>query len=434
MTKMLPVDFDRSRSYTTSEISKMLDIPGPTIHAWVARGEFGPVGKRGRANVFSGADVEKMARYREDNPGHESSSSTESVPMAATAVLATLAEVEREEAVDGHRYWFSSEVTGAAKAEEMTFGPIKLHVVLSNTREGQARVPKQDKHFRLDPGEAVVLANALANAENTWIFGPTGAGKTSGIKQMCALLNWPLYRVNMSGDISLDDFVGLPEVAIDETTGQAVTRFADGILIQAMLNGGVLLIDEFTATPAHVLMILQGVLERANDPAACWKEGESHVEFVNTANGGEVIHAHPRFRIIVTDNTNGQGDETGAYAGTNTMNEATRSRFTQWLLKSYPDEAAWRAMLKDKEGVSADVAKAIVQIAMEVNKGSALLGAETVTNGIVISPRDTLAIARLSRTFGDIGIAFRIGVINSMNSNDPDAQFLGDLIRAKLGF
>jgi midasin (ATPase involved in ribosome maturation) len=204
------------------------------------------------------------------------------------------------------------------------------------------------------------------------------------------------------------------------------------VLPQAMVNGGILLIDEVTATPAHILLVLQSVLERAENPAALWAAGKAHTTFGNSMNGGETIHAHPRFRIIVTDNTNGQGDVTGAFAGTNVMNEATRSRFTMWLHKDYPAEGAWRKMLRNKIGVDSDTAKAIVGVAMDVNKGSAQLGATTVTNNMVINPRDTLAVARLCLRFGDIGIAFKVGCINSMNPGDPDRQFVTDLIKAKL--
>ena len=283
-------------------------------------------------------------------------------------------------------------------------------------------VPTLDPNFVFDAGEAVVLANALSNDESTWIWGPTGAGKTSGIQQVCALRNQPLYRVNMSGDFTVSDFVGSTKVVVDETSGQAVTEFSDGVLLKAMLEGGVLLIDEVTATPASVLMALQAVLER----------GVSTVQFVNTENGGEVIHAHPLFRILVTDNTNGQGDLTGAYSGTHVMNEAFRSRFTQWLRKGYPEGKTWSKMVAAKTGLSFENATKIVKLAREVNKGSALLGASKVTNQMVISPRDTLSIARLFSVYGDMKVSFRIGLIDSMHVGDADRQFVIDLLNSMI--
>ena len=428
-----PTTLDPNTDYTTSDISSLLGIPVPTIHGWVARGLVLPYGKKGKANVFTAAEVAKMETLR--NNGGATVEAVKMIETSSPVHGAALSIITGEEKTPaplppGHRYWNQGKSEGTS--EEVEFGPIKLNTVVDNTEDGQSHVPALDPHFSFDSGEAVVLANALKRAEPTWIFGPSGSGKTSGIKQIAAVTNWPLYRVNMHADVSVADFVGSTEVVIDPDTGNAITKVVDGVLPQAMLNGGILLIDEITATPAHILLVLQAVLERAENPEELWANGESHTTFVNTINGGETIHAHPRFRIIVTDNTNGQGDITGSFAGTNVMNEATRSRFTMWLHKEYPSTGAWRAMLRNKTGVDAETAKAIVGVAQDVNKGSAQLASQTVTNNMVINPRDTLAVARLVKSFGDIGVAFKVGVINSMNPGDPDIQFVTDLIKAKL--
>lgn len=430
----LPSTINPAATYTTKEISTLLDIPVPTVHGWVGRGEFTPVGKRGKANIFTGVDVLKMAEYRNTAPkkATKAKAVVPASPVVHAAVLSVVSEPTPSALPEGHAKWFTGTEDGGREAEVVPFGPISLPVVRDNTVVGQGMVPSVDPNYSFDAGEAVVLANALQNAETAWIYGPSGSGKTSGIKQIAGILNWPLFRINMNGDFTVDDFVGTTEVVTDPKTGNAVTKFVAGPLINAMRHGGILLIDEVTATPAHILLVLQAVLERAEDVHGEWAAGRSHTTFVNTANGGEVIHAHPRFRILVTDNTNGQGDITGAFAGTNVMNEAFRSRFTMWLHKGYPTAGAWKKMLVSKTGIDADTAKVIVDVALDVNKGSAQLGATTVTSNIVVNPRDTLAIARLHRTFGDIGIAFKVGSINAMNPGDPDRQFMTDLIKAKL--
>lgn len=427
---MSTLTFDTNRLYTTKEVSDIIGIPTPTIHGWISRGWIQPTGKSGKNLTFDAATCERIAELRAAKG--KPAPATMTVPTMPSMVSAlALVKAAETASADGHRYWATGTL-GGAPTGDLTFGPIALPAIEDNTADGQSHVPAADPNFSFDSGEAVVLANALDKAEPTWIYGPSGSGKTSGIKQMASLTNWPLYRINMHADVSSADFVGTTEVVIDKETGNAVTQFVDGVLIQAMLNGGILLIDEVTATPAHILLVLQAVLERADNPHGLWADGKTHCTFVNSANGGETIHAHPRFRIIVTDNTNGQGDVTGAFAGTNVMNEATRSRFTQWLHKDYPAEGAWRKMLKAKCGIDAETAKAIVGIAVDVNKGSAQLGSTTVTSNMVINPRDTLAVARLAKTFGDVGIAFKVGVVNSMNPTDPDRQFIVDLIKAKL--
>lgn len=315
----------------------------------------------------------------------------------------------------------------------LNLGPFRAEALTTNTAEGATMIPEVDPDFELATDESVVLANAFLHAENTWVWGPSGTGKTSGVKQLAALLNWPVYRVNMSGDFSSDGFVGHTEVVVDDTTGQAVTRFVDGVLIRAMLNGGILLIDEITAAPPHILLALQAVLEQAPSVEAAWAADKSHCQFVNVANGGEVIHAHRNFRIVVTDNTNGQGDVSGMFAGTNVMNEATRSRFTQWHVKDYPERATWARMLVAKGGVGTKVAAKIVDVAFTVNEGSAALGSVRVTNNLVINPRDTIAVARLAKRFGSQTIAWKVGFLNSLHPTDPDRQFLVDLVKNSVG-
>ena len=405
---------------TTKEFAEEVGCPVTTVHGWVSRGFLVPCGKKGKSHLFDSADVPGMRKFYVENKV-----ATASPSKVVVAALASVSPAPKMES--GHRYPIFGASSG--KSESLAFGPVKIDTVTDNSLSSAAMVPRIDTEFVLDTMEAVVLANSLKRAEPAWVWGPTGAGKTSGIQQICGMLNWPVYRVNMSGDVTVSDFVGATGLVVDEATGNAVTEFVDGPLIQAMLNGGVLLIDEVSATPASVLMALQSVLERAGSPEALWEAGISHTTFVNTSNGGEVIHAHPRFRVIVSDNTNGQGDMTGAYAGTNVMNAAFRSRFTMWLNKGYPEGPAWSKMVAAKTGASFATATKIVKVAREVNKGSALLGASKVTNQTIISPRDTLAIARLFLVFGDVQIAYKVGLLDGMHASDADRQFVVDLLK-----
>ena len=428
---------ENTTKLTIREFAAAVGRDESVVRYWITTGELKTAGKRGRKSLLDASEVERMKSFprkkrRTNIKASKSFGSSETVYGSAAAAVAAEQQDEDDSPVatasvvtlpvDGHRYPAPRIERGGART--LTFGPVSVQTVTDNSVEGHARIPAVDVEFKLGTGEAIILANALANRRNTWIHGPTGAGKTSGIKYVCGLTNWPLYRVNMHGDFSFADFVGTTEVATDEH-GNAVTKFVPGVLIQAMVHGGVLLIDEFTATPPHILLALQAILEGF--------EVDGELTYTNTANGGEVVHAHPNFRVIVTDNTNGQGDTTGAYAGTNVMNEATRNRFQQWFHKDYPKATTWRSMLVAKTGCDADDARKIVEIAQEVNKGSSALGASTVTSNLLVSPRDTLKVGALARDFGDLQAAFKIALVDSLGQSDPDRQFLVDLLKNVLG-
>jgi MoxR-like ATPase len=357
------------------------------------------------------------------------------VPRNTMNSVAALKEIKPAHAAEVarvvHRKPYESTVT-IDDAEQLSFGPIKLDVIDANTPEGSTMIPNRDPNFSLGASETLVLAVALKNAESTWIWGPSGVGKTSGVKQIASILNWPVYRVQMSADFSLDDFVGTTEVVMTPTG--AVTKFVDGVLIRAMLNGGILLIDEFTGTPPHVLLALQAVLENVPNPVQAWEDGESHTTFVNTSNGGEVVHAHKNFRIIVTDNTNGQGDSTGLFAGTNVMNEATRSRFSQWFRKDFPSKEEWIDILHAKEPkLHIRSVQSIVEVAITSNKQSRALGAPTGVCDLIINPRDTLAVARLAGIYGSVSTAFMVSIGNAIDPTHPDAVYIRDLLKNIVG-
>lgn len=348
-------------------------------------------------------------------------------PVAkAAAALAAVVELPPTPQMN-RRTWYDDTVKMKCDGtSSIRFGPIELDVITHNTPEGAAMVPPIDPHYVFDTTEKIILANALKNDERTFVHGPSGGGKTSGARQICALLNWPFYRLPMSGDMGVAEIVGNTEVVVD-VNGVAVTAFVDGILLRAMLNGGLLLIDEITATPPHILLELQEVLERSIDPHGDWRRGVAHCRYY-CKQTSEIIEAHPRFRIVATDNTAGIGDTTGAYAGTNALNEAFRSRFTQWYRKDFPDFETWVDIIEANTGCAPSEATSIVKIATDCNRVSSLLpGTINSDVSFAINPRDTLAIARLTKIYGDIGLAFLIGYVDRLEGGDR--EFLLDVLR-----
>ena len=171
-----------------------------------------------------------------------------------------------------------------------------------------------------DDGRDIVVW-LMNPADPLYVFGPTGCGKTSCIKQLAARLNYPVFEVTGHGRLEFADLVG--HLAVKE--GNMVFEY--GPLALAMRYGGMLLLNEIDITPPDVAAGLNSVLDGS---PLCIAE-----------NGGELIIPHPMFRFAATANTNGGGDETGLYQGTQRQNIAWLDRFMLCEL-SYPNAISSR--------------------------------------------------------------------------------------------
>jgi MoxR-like ATPase len=241
--------------------------------------------------------------------------------------------------------------------------PMEVGVATLNQRKSlepfdQAFVPKHDEAWQIGEREMdfwEALAVALEATESPYIAGPTGCGKTAGVKELACVLNQPVRRVNCNGDMLADDFLGMQKVEVDPETGTNYTTWQDGVLPQAMRRGHWLLLDELDAAPEHVTMVLQSVLEMDHT-------------LVLLANGGEVVKAHPSFRIIATANTLGRGDESGLHGGRTVLDEAFLDRFGVTIRADYPDVETEVRILVSKSGIDEGTARRMVQCATAVRE------------------------------------------------------------------
>lgn len=150
--------------------------------------------------------------------------------------------------------------------------------------------------------------------ENVWFGGPKGTGKSETARQFAAVTRRAFKRINFHKYTSAEDYIG----AVGLENGQTV--FKRGDFLSAYTHPGtVILLDEVTNADPGELAPLNGFLEP-----------NSAVSF-----GGSVQTRAPGVLVFAADNTLGNGDDSGRYAGTRAMNSALVDRFARVVQFDY---------------------------------------------------------------------------------------------------
>ena len=164
------------------------------------------------------------------------------------------------------------------------------------------------------------LIEDMKEEKKVMLVGHTGCGKTSVIDQIGARMGQGVIRVNMNGQTTIGDFVGLWTVKGGETV------WVDGVLPKAMREGHWLTVDELDFAEAAILSVLNSVLEPGG--RLCLKE-----------KGHEMIDPHPNFRLFATANAVGcMASFRALYQGTNVMNRAFLDRWRVYHVNYLPPE------------------------------------------------------------------------------------------------
>lgn len=193
-----------------------------------------------------------------------------------------------------------------------------------------------------------VIVWFLHNPEPLYLCGPTGAGKTSCIKQIAARLNYPVFEVTGHGRLEIADLVGHLTVRNGSMT------FEYGPLALAMKYGALFLFNEIDLASPDITAGLNSILDGS---PLCLAE-----------NGGELIAPHPMFRFAATGNTNGAGDESGLYSGTLRQNMAFLDRFILCEV-NYPTAEAETALMTRKfPALPAELCGKMVGYANEIRR------------------------------------------------------------------
>lgn len=236
-------------------------------------------------------------------------------------------------------------------------------VPVSGYAEACPYTPRLDPDYAFQESARDIICWFLYGNDALYLTGPTGCGKTSGIKQIAARLNYPVFEVTGHGRLELADLLG------HLTVRQGTMEFEYGPLALAMRYGGLFLLDEIDLISPDVTAGLNGILDGS---PLCLSE-----------NGGEIIEPHPMFRFAATANTAGAGDESGLYSGTQRQNLALMDRFTLCEV-GYPSKDTEVALLTRKfPDLPQSLCTTMVEYAGEIRR--LFIGGSGVTQQIEVT-------------------------------------------------
>lgn len=195
--------------------------------------------------------------------------------------------------------------------------PMKELKIVSIPKGGDSLVPEKDPNFvpfgNFKDLESIIKSGIFYPS---YIYGPTGNGKSTMVEQICAKHKKPLIRVNLNQMTDEEQLIG------SKTLQEGNVEVVEGPVLVAMRTGTTLLLDEIDAGSANTLLCLQPILE-----------GKPY--YFKLKN--EMIIPSDGFNIIATANTKGKGSDDGRYIGTNVLNEAFLERFAVTFEQEYPN-------------------------------------------------------------------------------------------------
>lgn len=238
--------------------------------------------------------------------------------------------------------------TKGTKSSTKKYGKIEIEAFADPQDEDF--VP-QTELFIDEHGAAEELAWAFQNNEDVLIEGPTGTGKTSLVRSVCADLNRAYRRIPCQEATDTAALIGKPWLWNDrgvdgeEGTGQQEMIFQRGPVYEAVYAGHVLNLDEANFMHPDVAGALHSLYQ-------CDEK-----MLVVMENEGEVVPRHEHFRLVATANPT-------TYAGTKVWNPATRSRYGVVIQMKYLSPEEELKIIQDSvPGFDAKLAEAMVNAA-----------------------------------------------------------------------
>lgn len=292
-----------------------------------------------------------LAQYQEQFPGAPLMSEFAKARVAA-------ARAEKEERIaPKHVTEKLPEISKKAMAKVFSLGSTKsakradggdIMIEVLGSSEWDMQIPDIDDNYIFNIDILKTMLMGIALNIPTYLWGHAGTGKSTIIEQISCRTRRPMIRVQHTGSTEESHIIG--QMVADMESG---TKWSPGPLPLAMKYGFIYLADEYDFAYPQVLAVYQAVLE---GKALVIKEAPADSEW-------RVVHPHPNFRFFATGNTNGSGDTTGLYQGTNMQNAANYERFGIVEEMPYMSAKQEAAVVAAQAGIALDDAEKLVSFA-----------------------------------------------------------------------
>ena len=154
------------------------------------------------------------------------------------------------------------------------------------------------------------IAVAFRTKQPVMLQGGSGIGKSRTVDRMCGLLNKEVYYADCH-QFDADTLIGKMAPSEETKTGFG---WRDGVVIQAIRNGGILFLDEYNFMSGEVRASLHEILDAI-------LQGKNQITLVD--NHGERVSVHPDFQIVAAQNPPG-----GEHGNREVLDPAQYTRFS----------------------------------------------------------------------------------------------------------
>jgi MoxR-like ATPase len=261
--------------------------------------------------------------------------------------------------------------------------PMKEATILSQIMSDTKLVCPSSKKdgFFMSKDDWNLLVRNIKKHVNTLIIGPTGSGKTSCVKEVCARLGIPLHVFDMGSIIDpISSLLGVHRLE----GGKSIFDYAK--FTQVIQEPCVILLDELNRAALSSNNVLFPCLD------------DRRTLSIEVAGGKDIrdIKIHPEVTFIATANV---GSE---YSGTNQMDRALVNRFFPLELGCIPSTEE-EDVLVTRTGIEPGNSKLIVKIANNIRS---LYNKSEISSSLSI--RETLMVANLVVDGWDLGKAMEM--------------------------